>query len=133
MRSRLAWAEAFRTAGSSRRGRKASRASFSGKSEGRSRPERPRPHGLGTGHDDADGDPARPADVGHHRLDLPEGAEQPVLPGLHPDLGGVLAGERLELELLEEGVGGGAVRLPAPERLEVESDRRVRAQGGEPL
>ena len=55
------------------------------------------------------------------------------------DLGRELAREALELELLEEGVGGRPVGLLARERLEVELDRerrcaasRAASRGGRP-
>jgi hypothetical protein len=48
-------------------------------------------------------------------------------------LGHVLAGQGLELQLLEEGVRGGTVHALALQGLEVELDGGVRSQGDEPL
>ena len=96
-------------------------------------PEGPGPHRLGARDHDAERDPLRLAGLGHDGLDLRSGREQPVLGRRRlRDLRGVLPGQGLELELLEEGVGGRPVGLLPAERLEVEGHGGVGAQRDEP-
>ena len=86
-------------------------------------PERLRPHRRSARHHHAERDVARLAGLGRDGFDLLAPREQPVLGRRRRHLRRVLAREGLELELLEEGVGGRAVRLLAAERLEVETRR----------
>ncbi len=76
---------------------------------------------------------ARLAGLRRDGLDLLAPREQPVIGRRRRHLRRVLAREALELELLEEGVGGRPVGLLARERLEVELDGSVGVQRDELL